>query len=168
MGGESPIIVGRISGIYGVKGWVKVYSHTNPIDNITHYNPWLLRTGQGWQPRKVVAARQHGKGIVALLEDCHDRDHARALIDVDIGITREQLPALAPGEYYWNDLEGLSVEHIDGTPMGRVDHLFATGANDVMVVKGDVERLIPFVQGSVIVEIDLEKQLVKVDWPLDF
>lgn len=168
MSKDKPVILGEISGIYGVKGWVKVYSHTKPLDNICEYNPWLIRIGDAWKAFQVVDAKRHGKGIIALLEGYHDRDRARELIGAEIATTRDQLPALAKDEYYWTDLVGLRVVHIDGTDIGEVDHLFATGANDVIVVKGEEERLIPFIQGDVIRRIDLEAGVIEVDWPLDF
>ena len=167
MSDDKQVILGEITGIYGVKGWVKVFSHTKPLENICEYNPWLIRMGKTWKPFRVEAKR-HGKGIIAQLEGYHDRDQARELIGAEIATTRDQLPALSKDEYYWTDLEGLRVIHIDGTEIGEVDHLFATGANDVIVVKGDEERLIPFVQGDVIKKIDLEAGVIEVDWPLDF
>jgi len=164
---DKQIILGEITGIYGVRGWVKVYSHTKPLENIIDYNPWSILLGGTWQDRKVVEAKRHGKGIVALIEGYHDRDQARELIGSQIATSRDNLPELEQDEYYWTDLVGLKVVHVDGTPMGEVDHLFSTGANDVVVVKGDKERLIPFVQGDVIKEINLDTGPMQVDWPLD-
>lgn len=168
MSSDKQVILGEISGIYGVRGWVKVYSYTKPLENITEYNPWLIRMHGAWREARVVSAKRHGKGIVALLEGYNDRDQARELIGVEIAISRDRLPALEKDEYYWADLIGLRVVHVDGTNMGKVDHLFSTGANDVVVVKGDKERLIPFVQGDVIKKIDLEAGEIQVDWPLEF
>ena len=158
------IKVGRISGIHGVRGWVKVFSFTQPRENIINYSPWLLRIGGQWHPRKVISGRVHGKGVLAHLEGVDDRDLARTLIGVDIAILRSDMPELPAGEYYWSDLEGLSVTNQQGEPLGIVDYLFETGANDVIVVKGDRERLIPFVQGEYIKEIDLETGTMIVDW----
>lgn len=168
MSSDKQVILGEISGIYGVKGWVKVFSHTKPLDNICDYNPWLVRIGDTWRECKVVDAKRHGKGIIAQLEGYHDRDQVRELIGAQIATTRDLLPPLEQNEYYWTDLIGLRVVHIDGTEVGEVDHLFATGANDVIVVKGDKEYLIPFVQGDVIKDIDLEEGIIQIDWPLDF
>jgi 16S rRNA processing protein RimM len=162
------IPVGRISGVYGVKGWVKVFSYTEPRDNITRYQPWYLDCGAGWQSRQVAESRRHGKGVIARLDGCADRDHALALMNCEIGVRREQLPATAPGEYYWNDLIGLEVVNQQGERFGRVDNLLETGANDVLVVQGERERLIPFVVDKVVTDVDLEAGVIRVDWDKDY
>jgi 16S rRNA processing protein RimM len=106
--------------------------------------------------------------VIAHLAGCENRDQAQALMGCEIAIRRDQLPDAAPGEYYWRDLQGLTVVTIEGELLGTVDHLIETGANDVLVVKGDRERLIPFVLNQVIVNVDLDKQELRVDWDKDF
>ena len=81
---------------------------------------------------------------------------------------RDALPKPAPGELYWSDLEGLRVRTVEGRELGTVSHLFETGANDVIVVKGDRERLIPFLRDSVVREVDLAAGTMIVDWDPDF
>lgn len=165
---ENGLIVGRISGVFGVRGWARVFSHTSPRTRILDYSPWLLRQGDTWTSREPVEGRAHGKGVVVRLAGCDDRDAAAALINTDIAIRREQLPVLDSGEYYWADLQGCQVRTTMGVELGQVDSLFETGANDVMVVKGDRERLIPFLTGQAIVSVDLEARLIIVDWDPDF
>jgi len=116
----------------------------------------------------VVEGRPQGKGIVAHLEGFNDRDEVRSLIGLDIKVSRDQLPQAAEDEYYWADLVGLQVETTEGVVLGKIDHLYDTGANDVVVVQGDRERLIPFVRGDVITDIDLEKGVMLVDWDPEF
>lgn len=116
----------------------------------------------------MLEGRQHGKGVVAHLQDCDDRDQAQALMGHEIGIRRDQLPVTAPGEYYWSDLHGLKVITLDGEALGTVDHLIETGANDVLVVKGERERLIPFISEQVIISVDLDAGEIQVDWDKDF
>lgn len=163
-----PVVVGRISGLYGVRGWLRVFSYTEPRDNIVDYNPWLIRSDGQWQPVDVEEGRAQGKGVVVKLVGCDDRDAAARFLGLDIAVSREQLGELEPGEYFWADLEGLRVVTCSGVELGIVDHLFATGANDVVVVRGDRERLIPFVQGEVIRNIDLQDGVMEVDWDPDF
>ena len=112
--------------------------------------------------------RVHGKGVVARLADCTDRDQAQLLMGQEIGIREDCLPALLPGQHYWKDLVGLQVQNLDGEDFGKVDHLLETGANDVLVVKGEREYLIPFVMQEVIVEVDLVQGRIRVDWDKDF
>lgn len=159
------ICLGHISGVYGVKGWVKVYSFTSPIENILKYKVWRLQKDGKITEYKLESGRKHGKIMVAKLESIDDRDQAAKLYKSEIIITRNQLPALADDEYYWSDLEGLKVFNVEGQYYGVVDHLFETGANDVMVVRGDKEILIPFVQDDYIKNIDLEQGSILVDWP---
>lgn len=164
----SKVVLGRISGLFGVRGWVKVYSHTEPRENIAGYRDWYLQRDGDWQPVRVEQGRRQGKGVVVKLVGIDDRDQAAGLIDCDIAVDRDQLPPLPPGEYYWADLEGLRVVTLEGVELGRVSHLFATGANDVMVVAGERERLLPFVQPDIIRRVDPEQGLIEVDWDPDF
>jgi 16S rRNA processing protein RimM len=162
------IVLGQINGLHGVKGWVKVFSHTEPRENILKYRTWFLKRGSVWQPCKVLSGRRQGKTVVVQLEGINDRDQAAALLGTDIAITRDQLPPPAANEYYWTDLEGLQVSNLAGEELGTVSHLFSTGANDVMVVQGAKEHLIPFVQGEYIQSIDLEQGRIEVDWDSEF
>jgi len=161
--------VGRIVGVYGVQGWVKLESWTEPRMRIFDYQPWQLTAPGIDQEVRNVEGRQQGKGIVARLPGIDDREGAAALMGTEITVSRELLPAPAPGEYYWTDLEGLEVVTIDDVPLGQVSHLFATGANDVMVVRSaDKERLIPFVQGSYVRTVDIPAGRMVVDWDPEF
>ena len=166
------ILLGRISGLFGIKGWIKVYSDTEPRDNILNYSPWYLRRQDGWHPYEVIAGRPHGKGIVAQLANCPDRDAAAELINSTIAIRRDQLATTSEDEYYWSDLRDLKVITIQGVELGRVVNLMETGANDVLVVRetGEQgrERLIPFIRQQVIQEVDLEKGQLTVDWDPEF
>ncbi len=151
-----------------MRGWVRIYSFTQPRENILTYQPWHLKQGGGWRAMMLAEGRRHGKGVVARLEDCDDRDQALALVGTEIAIRREQLPDAGPGQYYWSDLQGMRVCDRAGEPLGVVDYLIETGANDVLVVKGDRERLIPFVLEQVILEVDLDRGEIRVDWDRDF
>ena len=163
------IVVGRILGPYGIRGWVKVQSETDPRANIVAYSPWWVRRDQGWERRELAAGRAHAKGVIARLVGCDDRDTAMALIGAQIAVRRSQLADdLAPDQYYWADLEGLRVVTLDGIPLGRVDHLLATGANDVLVVAGERDRLIPYLVDKVVKRVGLETGEMRVDWDPEF
>ena len=169
---QSLITLGRVTGLYGVKGWVKVFSDTNPREGISDYSEWLLKREHGWQRIAVESGRKQGKNIVVKLAGIDDRDMAAILSGCDIAITRDQLAATKPGEYYWIDLEGLKVVTTDGVELGIVHHLLETGANDVLVVREEGsaarERLIPYVSGQVVTEVDLLKKRMTVDWDPEF
>jgi 16S rRNA processing protein RimM len=156
------IVVGRVAGVYGVRGWVKVLSDTDPPEGILSYTPWLLGVGSTrWTVRE---GKRHGKGLVVSLEGCDDRDRAAALVGQDISVGRDQLPPPSADEPFWVDLEGLSVVTTEGVELGSIHHLFATGANDVIVVEGERERLLPFIRDDVVKDIDFERRRMLVDW----
>ncbi|OQX32048.1 MAG: ribosome maturation factor RimM [Candidatus Sedimenticola endophacoides] len=161
------VILGRVTGLFGVRGWVKVFSDTAPRTNIFTYPAWYLRRGEEWRPYRLVQGKPQGKGLVASLEGVDERDRAAELIGAEIAIPRERLPETGEDEYYWTDLEGLRVETLEGRDLGRIDHLFETGANDVMVVEGERQRLIPFIP-DVIVEVSLARRRMVVDWDPEF
>jgi 16S rRNA processing protein RimM len=173
---EQRVRLGRIVALFGIQGWVKVRSDARPREEILRYSPWLIESEGQWAPRRVLAGRPHGKGIVAQLEGCEAREQASALIGADIAVLLSRLPPLPEGEYYWTQLEGLGVENLDGVRLGVVSHFLETGANDVMVVvpqqapeqsKQAQNLLIPYVRG-VVRNVDLGSDLIRVDWEPDF
>ena len=168
--GDGPdrlVTLGRISGLHGVQGWLKIYSDTRPRENILNYSPWYLQRGQGWEKWIPENGRRQGKLVVAKLQGCNDREAARELMEAVIAVHRSQLPETAD-EFYWADLEGLQVVTTQGVELGRVSHLFETGANDVLVVRGDRERLLPWIWEQVIQDVNLEQGRIIVDWDLEF
>ena len=157
-----------MTGLYGVKGWIKVHSYTHPRENIVNFRRWTLRRGDDHAPVAVENGRLQGRTVVAKLLKIEDRDEARALIGAEITVDRDDLPPCEPGEYYWADLQGLCVRSASGDALGHVDYLFSTGAHDILVVAGDRQRLIPFVMQRVVQEIDLQRGLIVVDWDPDY
>lgn len=164
------ILAGRVAGAHGVKGWLKVESYTEPLEALLDYQPWLV-TKSGTAPParfEVVQGRAAGRSLVVELRGVADRDDAVALRGAEIFIAREQLPELAADEYYWADLQGLRVINSAGVELGVVDHLLETGANDVLVVRGAREHLVPFIRQQVIKKVDLQAGVIEVDWDPDF
>lgn len=163
------ISVGKVSGLFGVKGWIKVFSYTELRENILTYSPWTLRKGHQIKQVTVLNGRPHGKTIVAHLKGVDSRELAAELNGWDILIEPKQLPKARKGEYYWSDLIGLRVNTVEGVDFGTVRQMLETGANDVVVtLLGERERLIPFLQGETIVDIDLTTGTMTVDWDPDF
>ncbi len=163
---EKVVPLGHVAGVHGVRGWVKIHSLTDPREAIFEYQPWLM--GDALAETRVLEGKKHGNRLIARIENIDDRDAAEALVHQSIAVYREQLPAAEPGRFYWTDLIGLRVELEDGTALGTIENLMATGANDVLVVRGDRERLIPFVREQYVKRVDLEHGLVVVDWDPDF
>jgi 16S rRNA processing protein RimM len=161
------VVVGRVSAVHGVRGWLKIRSYTEPRDNIAHFPTWILCRNGREQRIEVESVRGQGNAMLAKLSGLDAREEAAQWVGADVAVERSQLPRCAPGEYYWVDLEGLEVRTPQGEVLGTVDHLLATGSNDVLVLSGG-ERLIPFVMGDVIRSVDLEKGLIVADWSADF
>lgn len=166
---DRSILVGRIHGAFGVRGEVKLESFTSPERAVLRYQPWRLRDARGGECEVTGAGGREGaKGLVATLPGVEDREAAEALRGAELWVPRSVLPPPAPGEYYWVDLEGLRVANLEGVDFGTVSHLFATGANDVLVVRGERERMLPFVQPDVVRAVDFDAGLITVDWDADF
>ncbi len=167
---EKLVVLGRISGLHGVQGWIKVFSETRPRDNILSYDPWYLRTQNGWEEYKLQAGRTQGKTLVVKLQHCNDRESARQLMGREIAVPRSQLgfSEAEQGEYFWVDLLGMRVVTEQGVELGKVDHLFETGSNDVMVVHGDKERLLPWIWNQVIKDVALQDNRITVNWDPEF
>ena len=158
--------LGHISGVHGVKGWIKVHSLTEPREAIFEYQPWLL--GEGLEAVTVSEGKTHGNRLIARIEGVNDREAAEERVNRSIAVYREQLPEAGDDRFYWTDLVGLAVRLENGRELGKVGRLLATGANDVLVVQGDRERLIPFVLGQYVKQVDLEDGVIVVDWDPEF
>ena len=144
-----------------------MFSYTEPREAVLKYKDLLLGRNGSWQPAVVTEGQRHGKSVIARIEGIDDREQAAKLIGAEIAVDREQMPEAEEGQFYWSDLIGLKVVHRDGTELGSIDSMLETGAHDVMVVKGDTERLIPFVMQDVVLGVDLAANQVNVDWEWD-
>ncbi len=183
---EGMISLGRITGVYGVKGWLKVFSYTDPMEAIVDYNPWFIRSEgrskQVWSQVKLESGKRHAKTVVVKFAGCNDRDLAMTYIGMEIAIEKSQLESLkGKDEYYWHDLLGLRVINQQKIELGRVKDILETGGNDVLVVVSEAksteagvagpkerERLIPWTMHNAIVSVDLGKGVIEVDWDSEF
>lgn len=168
MTGQRRVVLGEVGGVWGVRGWVRLRSYTAPPENLLGYRDLELGSEGSWRPARLAEGRCQGETLLARFEGCSDRDAAATLLGAQLAVPRERLPAPAPGEYYWVDLVGLEVVNREGVSLGRVTQMMATGANDVMVVAGDRERLLPFLPGRCVDQVDLEHGRMVVDWDPDF
>lgn len=168
MTGQRRVVLGKVGGLYGVRGWVKLWSFTEPVENLLDYRELELCRGDRWEAVRLAEGRRQGEALVARFDGCEDREQAALLVGAELAVTRDRLPAPAPGEFYWADLVGLEVVTVDGASLGRVEQMMATGANDVMVVRGERERLVPFLPGRYVHEVDLGGGRIVVDWDPEF
>jgi 16S rRNA processing protein RimM len=166
--GDKLVTLGRISGAYGLKGWVKIRSYTGRPDDIGRFHDWILEKRDVKRRVAVESSKLQGHDVVAKLEGIDDRDAARELAGAAIMVERAALPACAPGQYYWTDLEGLSVRTVAGEELGTIDHLQAMPAHAVIVLAGEKAQMIPFVTGTIVKRIDLDAGVVTVEWERSF
>ncbi len=162
------VVMGHVSGPFGVRGWVRIHAYTEASDSLFGYPIWWLGRDGNWKACRLLEGEAHSKGLAARLEGVSDRDAALALKGCEVAVPRSEMPEAEPDAYYWNDLVGLRVVNLQGETLGTVDSLFETGANDVMrVVAGEKERLIPFV-GHYVRDVDLKAGEIRVDWGADY
>lgn len=173
---DNKLILGRVSGVFGVKGWVKVFSDTEPREAIVDYAALQLGYNGQWRAIQLEGGQRQGKSVVMKFAGIHDRDQAAALIGHDIAVERSALAELPSHEFYWADLIGCSVENLSGERLGVIRDMLETGANDVAVVQGDVgtangqssQQLIPWVMDAVVKKVDVVAKTIVVDWDGDF
>ena len=161
------MVLGLITAPYGVKGWVRVHPYTATAENLVHYRSWQVGRDAQWDERRVMQSRVHGAAVVAQLERCENREDASALRGRQVAVPRIALPATGENEYYWTDLIGLAAVTVDGAELGIVVRILETGANDVLVVRGERERLVPFV-ATVVREVDFVRAVIRLDWGVDY
>ena len=160
--------MGRISAPFGVRGWVKVQPLTAQARSLLDYPVWWVERDGGWECHEVVAAKvQTAHAVVAQLAGCEDRNAAAAFRGRSIAVPRSELPQTKADEHYWADLIGLMVVNGKAQNLGRITGILQTGANDVLVVEGERERMIPFIAG-VIREVDVPAGAVRVEWEADY
>jgi len=159
--------MGRIVAPFGVKGWIKVEPLTAAAKSLLAYPSWWIGEGADWEQRVIAEARQQGGMVVARIAGCDDRDAAEGYRGRQIAVARQQLPVTHANEYYWVDLIGLNVVNEAGREFGKVIRILETGANDVLLVQGERERLIPFI-AEVITGVDLQAGEMRVNWNADY
>ncbi|GLQ73822.1 ribosome maturation factor RimM [Vibrio sp. vnigr-6D03] len=169
------IVVGKFGASYGIRGWLKVFSYTDNAESIFDYSPWFIKQKGDWVECKVESWKRHNKGMVCKLEGLEIREEAHLLTNFEIAINPASLPELSEDEFYWRELFGMQVITTKGYNLGEVVDLLETGSNDVLVVKanlkdafGQKERLIPFLEEQVIIQVDREAQRIEVDWDPGF
>ena len=177
------IILGKVTGYYGVRGWVKLFSYTDQRDNILGYQSLQVKLKGAWKKITLDAGKAHGKGVIAHFSGYDSREAAALLLGAELAVTREDFAPLGKGDYYWHDLIGLQVKNREGIVLGKVRQIIETAAHDVLLIQAENlqsahiqsehsginnapenEILIPFVLGHYIVQVELDKGFILVDW----
>lgn len=173
---EIPEVMGRFGSVFGIKGYIKVYSFTEDPESLFTYSPWFFRKPGGqWQNVEITDFKPHADGHIVKIKGFDVREKVQAFTGSEIGILPSSLPKLPEGVYRWIELIGLRVVNLEGYDLGTVSSMMETGANDVLVVKAKKddlyeikERLIPYLQNQVIKSVDLDNKVIQVDWEADF
>ena len=157
------VVMGRVAGAFGIHGWLKLKVFTERPEGLASHPRWWLQRPEGWRSAALEDLRVRPAGVSAKLAGVDDRTAADALRGSDVAVTREDLGEAGEGEYYWVDLVGLAVVDVRGKRLGDVSELLRAGAADVLVVKGEAEHLIPFVDDYV-KSVDRVARCITVDW----
>lgn len=160
------LIIGKFGAPHGIRGEIKVFSFTRPETNVFNYKTWYIKKQGTWQPLIHTSKKTLKDGFVVAIEGFEDCDVVRELTNVEFAVEKTSLPALAQDEFYWKDLEGLTVKNTEGRVFGQIDHLFETGSNDVIVVRSPEGKkvLIPYLFNDTVLKVDLEAGEMTVDW----
>lgn len=162
------VVLGQFGSAHGIRGQIKVYSFTDPVENILNYQPWLVKFGQTWQQVSYIRAEKSPKFYSVLLENCKDRNTVEQYKNCKIGILKSQLKKLDEQDFYWHELIGMSVVTTEDLVLGKVVDMLETGSNDVLVVNGEKRHLIPYILDDFIVQINREGRKITVDWDPEF
>lgn len=161
------VSMGKIVGAFGISGFVKIKTSSN-LENLNHYKKLYVTLNDITQLLTIDKSLVKNRVWLVLFKDTANRNTAEALIGATVALSREDFPQTDDNEYYWVDLIGLQVINQENITLGTVDNLIETGPNSVLVVKEDQKtRLIPFV-GTYIINVDLQKQQILVDWGIDY
>lgn len=173
------VALGHFVGVFGVKGWLRVYSYTRPYSGILNYPRWWIRHSDAdGGPTEFEADLLEGKAeadkLIARISDdsgnaLSSRDDAARFVGAMIYVARSALPPTPDGVYYWVDLIGLQVHAVSGDFLGYVETISDNGAHDVLVVaNGGVRQLVPFVLGPIVTNVCIDKGYLVVNWEADY
>lgn len=161
------VVLGQVGGAFGVQGWVRIQSYTDPPGNILEYGRWQLGRAGQWREVEVEAGKVTAKGVLAKLVGVETPEDARLDTGSEIAVGRDELPEPAPGEYYWSDLEGLAAFGREDQLLGRIEEFRTTPGGPVVVIRGERQHWVPFVKER-IVKVDLDAGRVVFDWAADW
>lgn len=159
----SRVSLGHVLGAFGIQGWIRIQSYTRPAEGVLDYRRWRL----GDKVWEVEEGRPQGSSVVAKLKGLAGRDEAMALRGLEVQVERSEMPDAEPGEYYWFDLVGCEVHNLSGAELGQVESLFSNGAQDVLVIRGERERMVPFVP-EIVKHVDLGRKRIVLDWEPEY
>ena len=165
MSGESSALIqlGFVGAPFGVRGWIKLRSHTDPPERLLEHRSLRIGRGDVWQSYRIEASGRSGGALTVKLAGVEDRDQAQALRGAQVCVARSELPQRDDKDFYRADLIGCEVVNLDGIGLGQVQHFIESPAQVLMVVRGTQEFWIPAVP-QYLRRVDLTARRVVVDW----
>ena len=169
----NPIIIGLTGSGYGIHGWLKILSYTEKSENIFNYQPWFIKSINGWKYIKIQNWKHYGNNkFVIKINNINDRNSLINFYNCKIQVSSINLPTLNNNEFYWKDIIGCRVINLYGNDIGQVIDFIETGSNDVLIVKKHMKKnlsyedecLIPFIDKQVIKKVDIILGIIEVDW----
>jgi len=157
------IQLGFVGAPFGVRGWIKLRSHTDPPERLLEHRSLLLGQGSVWQNYRIEASGRSGGALTVKLAGVENRDQAQALRGAQVCVPRSELPQRESRDFYRADLIGCEVVNLDGISLGSVQHFIESPAQVLMVVRGTREFWIPAVPQH-LRRVDLQARRVVVDW----
>ncbi len=168
---EKMVVIAKLGATYGLQGDIKLYVLSESIESPFSYSQWWIKTSsaKNWSELKNEEVYRLGTKILIKLSGVDSPEMASTYVNAKIGVPRKNLPTPDEDEYYWTDLEGMSVKNKSGVCFGMVSHVMETGANDVLVIQNEAkeETLIPFIE-HYILDVDNDQNKILVDWETDY
>jgi 16S rRNA processing protein RimM len=165
MSGDSSTLihVGFVGAPFGVRGWVKLRSHTDPPERLLEHRSLQIGLNDGWVEYRIEERGRSGGVPTAKLAGVENRDQAAALRGAKIGVPRAELPKPADKDFYRADLIGCEVVNLQGAALGAVQYFVESAAQTLMVVRGERDHWVPAVPQH-LRRVDLAARRVVVDW----
>lgn len=169
MNKTAPFIIGKVTGVHGLRGNLKVWSFAESVDTFSPGRHVLLKfEEEPGTSYTILAASPHKKGVLLTLDGVDTREMAEDLVGIEILIDRDQLPEPEDDSWYWQDLLGLEVVDQHKGFIGKITDIFPTGANDVLVVTDKTRETLVPMHKHFVESVDMEKKTVKTTLPEEF
>lgn len=156
------ILIAKIQAHQGLEGWLKAYSYSETKKKFSNYTSFFIKKDGNYihlQVEKVLVE----KSVKIKFKGFDNREDTQDFIGKNLFIDSSQLEPLKNNEFYWKDLIGLNVHLENSNKIGIVSDIIETGSNDVLVVNGEKEFLIPYILGESIKDIKLEEKIIVID-----
>ena len=171
---QKRVVLGKVGKVHGLKGWVRLHSHTSPPENILDYAELGATIKQKPVALSIDNSRKQNSTLLVHFKGFDDPESSQQLVGAELWIGADLMPELEEGNYYWHQLQDMEIVNLQQEVLGQVSKLLETGANDVLVVSPTAqsidnrERLIPYLKDKVIKNVDIDANRIQVDWEASY